>query len=184
MVRNLKMIHLLVFLIFIQPAYASPCFDKNVTKIFQANFHNDSVYKKGSCPTNVWNFLKILENCQVPLADMKVIFITEDNFNITLDQGRGGADSWFFHVVLSWNDFILDFDYTNEPQVIDKKNYFKKALATQATMNWSGIRLRILPAPLYSEKYETDNTAAYGFYYWLLPERSSFPETTILEFIN
>lgn len=183
--QNLKLIHFFLSLFLSSFAWSeTPC-SKDVLQLYRSSFHNPFIYKKGSCPTNIWNFLKVLETCQIPISDeVKVIYITENNLNVFLDQGRGGADRWYFHVVLYWKGLIFDFDYTDEPAALIKKDYFQKALTTQAKFQWQGIQLRMIPAQEYLLKYDVETTALHGFYYWLLPERSSYPEISIPGFIK
>lgn len=152
--------------------------------LYEWAFYRSEFYRQGACPTNIANYMRLLKACHVDLKQTKVIYLTETNLKLFLNNGRTNPDTWYFHVVALHNNMIFDFDNGEKAAVQTVQDYFNTMFVDRRSDSWKDIGARIIPAAEYAELYDADRTSDYGFYYWLLPERSSFSEISIPQLLS
>ncbi len=163
--------------------FSCPAGLQTAQSLYEYAYSSDEYYQMGSCSTNMWKFLKLLESCNVELNEAHILYVVEEDLNLTLEQSRQGPVLWYFHVVLEISGKIFDFDWGPSPKVVTKEFYFTNMFKSRVQSHWQKISVRIIPAEEYRNLYDMDRTAPYGFYYFLLPERSNYPQLSIPDYL-
>lgn len=169
--------YLMVFLIcFLSMSFAFAD-DNKVKELFENTFYSDH-YQESLCATNITSFVQLAHRSGIDVSRFNILYI--DDFgelyptgvkayrarnqgsflpdfhlyqptNNKLPIKEAGEINWLIHVVLEVNGMIYDFDYTNEPKVVDVKSYFEDMFMPRHILESSHI-------PNLSKKIKNDYT--------------------------
>lgn len=144
-------VHLSPFLVliafFVTPLAGAA--DKHpLTELFEQSFDSE-VYEQRFCGRNIMRFVDLAEARGLDLRGAAIIRIENagvSNFGMVKaflareggavireprENGKpyrhyhAGETNWYMHVILDYRGIIYDFDFTNEPRVLKKSDYFR-----------------------------------------------------------
>ncbi len=149
---------------------------------FKKVYNNPEIYQLGNCSSNIWRFIHLIPHHE-SLNSAYVLYLYNDDFHISLFNSRGGKNDWYFHVVLMHDGKILDFDYSKQAQIPTILEYAQKQLQNHSSTNYQDLNVRLVPALEYLQLYDVDPFGEHRFYYFLLPERSDYPELSVQDLL-
>lgn len=119
--------YLFLLLLVTQASFAADL--PKLQKIFRDNFSN--FYTPRMCGKNIDQFVRAADAQRIDLTNSYVMMIespgfwTLQGFNVRgLKQDQ--RQPWGHHVVLVADDYVFDFDFTNQPRVVPFVKYFKE----------------------------------------------------------
>jgi len=166
--------------------------EKQYLAIFRKLFYSNT-YNSLKCHENIYALLKKTETEGLGLTNMKVIFIFNQDHDklvqtkssdtvgfsvqrptITMYKTRvvynrsDPPGEFRFHVFATYQDKIMDFDYTNSPKLVPAKEYFNNMFSNNK-MNrkerknmFKKMTLRVIPATEYLHN-DLQHTSWYLF---------------------
>lgn len=113
---------------------ASPQDVERMKQLFATHFAAPAIYQPGDCGNNIMSFINLAARSGIDLRDATIIRFKnegDDNFGMVLAyparNGRGpgapGQRFWDFHVVMDYDGWVFDFDFTNGPLVLKRGQY-------------------------------------------------------------
>lgn len=151
-----------------------------------------SVYKIDDCDRNVYRLIRFLHfapTFDVTQAHVGYVFHSNHElltltpalrYSITLDR------SFYHHVVLVYDNRIMDLDFTNRPRVAHPDVYFKEMFGALAQTD--RLRIRIVPATDFLRDFDPYEDSGVGrdfeFYVYDPVARMEYPDQSVQEFIT
>lgn len=153
---------------------------------FEHSFFNEYVPRQ--CGSNIKSFTEKLHSLSYDLSNTYILIITNEGSSVfgmvnalqarhggSLDRETGlyaaGEQNWYHHVVLDYNGFIFDFDFTNEPVAISKIDYFYQMffknhqlsyLKTSPKKKMTDYQIELIPAYTYIEAKKNNKPLPNG----------------------
>jgi hypothetical protein len=153
-------------------------------KVYKNSYYNSSVYSQGNCSSNVWRFLGELKKNNVSLKNSQVIyFFNTDYADLTLLSSRNDDNIYLFHVVFMHNGQIYDFDFNNQPTILNTSTYFEQQILGSNGDIADQLIVKTYSAEKYLSEYSMSQFDEKNYYYYLLPEYNAAEEVLYNDFV-
>jgi len=165
----------------------------NINRLFSATFFDHMVYQAGICGENILRFTHQLHQAGLTQNDQYVLYLIYQSSSIDLENApndlyraplfpksaRAFQKTWHYHVVLSSNGLIFDYDFTDAPSPIAIAEYFEQMFTNQY------IFLRAIPIDDYlAAEYPRPFTKTIRYYDYINDPEDRYPLTEVHEYLE
>lgn len=126
---------------------ASTIDHQRLKSLFETKFYSD-LYQPRKCGQNIMGFVSLAHKEGIPLQDAWIVQWTNPGFDffgmvqgvVARDGARDrngsyipGPRNWYHHVILDFDGWIFDFDFTNSPRVERAQTYVTTMFGPKST---------------------------------------------------
>lgn len=106
--------------------------------LFKSNY--STFYAPRFCGKNIETFVKAADKKKIDLTNSYVAVLKNPGFwSLQAFSARGlklgERQPWSFHVILIADDYVFDFDFSNQPKVLPFKKYLKEMLVPKGKLD-------------------------------------------------
>lgn len=123
--------YLFLLLLLTQASFAADL--PKLQSLFKTNFN--SFYAPRFCGQNIERLVRAADEKRIDLTNSYVAVLKHDGFwGLQAFSARGVVGQrqpWGFHVILIADNYVFDFDFTNQPKVLPMKQYFPEMFTSK-----------------------------------------------------